>query len=85
MFSRQQNIEIRAGRPFKDKVYQDSYNFYYFRPPNTPFEEVQIFLTLLTGSTEIIGSLKYQKPEFVFMKWDSSMKIGMHSITYTKK
>ena len=69
--------------PFKDKVYEDSYNYYVFAPPTDEYDEINIFLTLLTGEAEIISSLKYDQPENVFNYFDPSLKFGIsNQITY---
>jgi hypothetical protein len=62
MYSRQQNIELRDGQSFKDKVYETEYNYYQFTPPTSAYNSITVFLTILTGEASIISSLNYRKP-----------------------
>jgi hypothetical protein len=65
-YSRQRNIELSEGKPFKDMVYEDSYNFYSFTiPPNTT--ELTVFLTALSGEATLVTSQLYANPEILFV------------------
>lgn len=64
-FTRSKHIYLQEGKPFKDMVYEEVYNYYAFQPPNDS-EEVEIFLTILSGKSTLVTSKIFKSPELLY-------------------